>query len=54
MIATGALLKLGGHLGREFLRSCGEEEIPSKMKTAGGRQEALEQSPSGEVSGVAL
>lgn len=54
IIATGALLKLGGHMGQEFLKSCGEDEIPSKMKSACGRREALDRSSSNEVSSVPL
>ena len=53
LIATGALLKVGGHLGQKFLISCGEDEHhSSNVRVKGGKKLAVDNTSGEDVSHV--
>lgn len=52
IIAIGALLKVGYHVGDKFLKNCGEKEVKKypKIRVRGGRKRVLEQTTGNELS----
>lgn len=55
IIAIGALLKIGYHVGSKILKECGETEVKRypKIRVRGGRKRVLEQTTGNELSLIA-